>query len=710
MSEEKMEKDLKKRFRGLKDPGTALIVVYVSIVLFLLLFAGLESARADLGRAEEKTLDDVRQGELLIPAREEGRFTAAPLLSQNVKISVSGMTARTLVKQHFINKSDQWIEAVYVFPLPDESAVDHLRMKVGDRIIVGEIKEKEEAKAIYEKAKSEGKKTSLLSQQRPNIFTTSIANIGPGEEIEIEIEYQQAVQFSDHIFSMRFPMVVGPRYIPGHQSAMENGRVSFAGGGWAADTDRVPDASRITPPVVAPGETPVNPIELSVELAGGFPLSRIESLYHGADTQEKEKGVYIIRFNGQVKADRDFVLEWEPEKRDSVSAALFSEDKGADRYMQLMLLPPAQTEKIESVPREMIFILDTSGSMAGPSLIQAKNALSMAISRLQPRDRFNVIEFNSTTHMLFDASRPAESSAVAAALHFVSGLNAQGGTEIAPALCMALDGRNDHDRVRQVVFLTDGSVGNEGELFTLIRDRLGDSRLFTIGIGSAPNSYFMTRAASMGRGTYTFIGKVEEVKEKMTNLFRKLEHPVVSSLALTVADGSSNGLEVYPEPLPDLYDGEPITALIKADQKMAGIHLTGMQAGKFRQIAVNTTNFAEKPGIATLWARKKIRNEMESLHLGADKEQVRKTVLATALEHHLVSDYTSLVAVEQQVTRPAEKELAAAHLKTNLPQGWQHDKVFGGAAKTATQSELLMILGVLMLLLALVLARDRKER
>jgi Ca-activated chloride channel homolog len=710
MSKKRMGKRLQHESTGIKDPGTALIVVYVSTIIFLLLFAGLESARADVGRVEEKTMDDVHQGELLIPAREEGRFTKAPLLSQDVKISVSGMTARTVVTQHFINSDDKWIEAIYVFPLPDESAVDHLRMRIGNRSIAGEIKEKQEAKAIYEKARSEGKKTSLLSQQRPNIFTTSVSNIGPGEEIEIEIEYQQAVQFSDHIFSLRFPLVVGPRYIPGHPTAMENSRVSFATGGWAHDTDQVRDASRITPPVAVPGNTPVNPVELSVELVGGFPLSRIESLYHGVDIKEREKGLFTVRFNGQVKADRDFVLEWEPEKKDTVSAALFSEDKGADRYMLLMLLPPGWTEKNETVPREMIFVLDTSGSMAGPSLIQAKNALSMAISRLTPRDRFNVIEFNSTTQALFDVPRPAEQSAVAKALTFVNGLAAQGGTEIASALAMALDGRKDYDRARQVVFLTDGSVGNEGELFSLIRNRLGDSRLFTIGIGSAPNSYFMTRAASMGRGTYTFIGKVEEVKEKMINLFEKLEHPVVSNLVLTAADGGSPGLEIYPEPLPDLYEGEPVIALIKADQKSAGLHLTGMQAGRFRQIAIETATIAARPGIATLWARKKIRNEMESLHLGANKEEVRKTVLATALEHHMVSDYTSLVAVEQKVVRPAGKDLALAHLKTNLPQGWQYDKVFGGAAKTASLSELLMILGFILLLVALILAKDRKER
>jgi Ca-activated chloride channel homolog len=709
MSDEKSGIVQTREVYGFKDPGNALIIIYVSIVLILLLFAGLESAHADPGKSEEMTLDDVRQGELLIPVGEEGKFTAAPLLSQNVKISISGMTARTVVKQHFLNKSDQWIEAMYVFPLPDESAVDHLRMKVGEKITIGEIKEKQQARAIYEQAKSEGRKTCLLSQQRPDIFTTSVANIGPGEDIEIEIEYQQAVLLSGNIFSLRFPMVVGPRYIPGQPMATENSKVSFSGGGWATGTDRVPDASQITPPVVAPGETPVNPVDLSVDLAGGFPLSRIESLYHGVDKKETEKGVYAIRFNGQVVADRDFVLEWEPVKNGSVSAALFSEDKGTDRYMMLMLLPPAQTEEVRSVPREMIFIIDTSGSMAGASLTQAKSALSMAISRLQPTDRFNVIEFNTTTRSLYDAPRLAESSAVAEAVHFVSGLIANGGTEIAPALRLALDGRNNHDHVRQVVFLTDGSVGNENELFALIRNCLGDSRLFTIGIGSAPNSYFMTRAASMGRGTYTFIGKIEEVKEKMTNLFRKLEHPIVSNLALTTTE-KTNELSVYPDPLPDLYDGEPLIAMIKVEQKNAELHLTGIRSGKFQQIAINTVHFAKRSGIESLWARKKIRNEMESLHLGADKEQVRQKVLATALEHHLVSDYTSLVAMEEQVARPAGENLATTQMKTNMPAGWQYGKVFGGSAKPATPSELLMILGVIMLLVALILAKDRKEQ
>ncbi len=712
MHEKTILKNKEGGIRSLRDPGVVLLLVYLSVVFIMLLFAGLESAKASVDATSEKTikLDEVRQGELLVPAREGSGYIPMPMLSQDVRIAVSGMVARAVVEQHFINKSDGWIEAVYVFPLPDESAVDHLKMKIGDREIIGEIKEKQEAKAIYEKAKNEGKKTSLLSQQRPNIFTTAVANIGPGEEVVIEIEYEQVVQLADHVFSLRFPMVVGPRYIPGSPQIEKSAKLNFDGGGWAANTGQVPDASQITPPVVPPGEPAVNPVALSVDLAAGFPLKRIDSLYHGVDIKEKDTGHYTVRFNGDVKADRDFVLEWEAENSERAKAALFSEDMGSDRYLLLMLLPPTNGEKIEAVPREMIFVLDTSGSMAGTSILQAKKALDMAISRLQPQDRFNVIEFNSTPRALFDSPRPADTATVRQALSFVDGLKAEGGTEMAPALRLALDGKSDHSRVRQVIFLTDGSVGNESELFSLIRKRLGDSRLFTVGIGSAPNSYFMTRAASMGRGTFTYIGKVEEVHKKMTGLFAKLEHPVISDLTLTSAAGDDAVLEVYPNPLPDLYDGEPLIVAIKANRMISGLTLTGLRAGKSWQVSVDTSHFANRSGIATLWARKKIRSEMESLHLGVDKDEVRKTVLATALAHHLVSQYTSLVAVEQKVSRPADKNLATGHLKTNLPKGWRYEKVFGGRAKTATPSELWMILGFLLLACALILAKDGRKR
>ncbi len=692
------------------DPGKALIFIYLACVMFFLLLGSVTRALAGVEGVETRTIsyNDLQRGELLIPAGEPGRFTPAPLLGQKVKITVSGMTAKAVVAQEFANIGDKWIEAVYAFPLPDESAIEKLRMRVGEKIIEGEIKEKKEAKRIYEKAKTEGKKTSLLVQKRPNIFTTSVANIGPGESVIVEIEYQQTIRYVDEVFSLRFPMVIAPRYIPGSPvAAGENHGISFGGGGWARDTDQVPDASHITPHVAEPGEKSVNPIELSLELAPGFTPARVESLYHGIEREENKENVYTLRFNGEVKADRDFVLEWEPEKDRGLSGALFAEEKGGKNYMLLMVLPPAETRAAESLPREMIFVLDTSGSMAGPSIIQAKKALMLAITRLQPSDRFNVIEFNSRARALFPASRFADAANTSRASSFVENLKADGGTEMAKALNLALTGKNEGGRLRQVVFLTDGSVGNEEQLFHIITDRLSDFRLFTVGIGSAPNSFFMNRAAAMGRGTFTYIGKVEEVQEKMTLLFKKLENPVLTGLTLLADGREKTAMEVFPTPLPDLYAGEPLVVALKTEKYLEGLALSGFKAGQSWKMKIDTSGHQISKGVATLWARKKIRYEMESLNLGADRQRVRESVLTTALEHHLVSKYTSLVAVEKTVSRPSAESLARKDQKTNLPHGWNHDKVFGGGARTATPAVFHLIIGCMLLLLALLFIRKQ---
>lgn len=695
----------------LKDPGNALLITYILAIIFLLIFCGLEQVQAQEQDKMDGTVSmaEVQRGELLMPTPENGRFVPAPLLSQDVHISISGIVARAVVKQQFVNRSQEWVEALYVFPLPDESAVDHLRMKIGERVIVGEIKEKQKARAVYEKAKREGRKSSLLVSNRANIFTTSVANIGPGETVEIEIEYQQIIHYADTIFSFRFPMVVGPRYIPGRPLQTNNqAEQSFSGSGWSMNTDQVPDASEITPPVVGPEEKPIHPVSLSIELAAGFPLSRIDSLYHGVDIKEKEKNIYFISFNQKVFADRDFVLEYQPEESHSPQGALFAEKKSEENYMLLMLMPPTEQMSEKRIPREMIFVVDTSGSMAGPSLRQAKKAMILAISRLQPDDYFNVIEFNSHTRSLFSEVRSGDSHNVQQATRFVEDLRSEGGTEMRPALELALDGKNNHERIRQVVFLTDGAVGNETALFKLIAGRLGDSRLFTVGIGSAPNSFFMTRAATMGRGTFTFIGKTQEVADKMGLLFNKLERPVITSIELKVAGSDGKTMEVYPSPLPDLYMGEPLIAAIRIEHGMDTLQLSGTSGGRPWSQGLNIKENGKRPGVAVLWARKKIRNLMESHFLGADKEEVREQVLATALDHHLVSKYTSLVAVEQNVSRPADKRLNKAPLKTNMPAGWQHGKVFGGTARTATPSMLLLISGLLLCSAAAILLRRKQ--
>ncbi len=686
------------------DPGNALFIFYVGFMLFVFLLAMVVDSSAAVTPAS------VRQGELLFrDMAQTGEYNPAPHLSQDIEIYVSGMTARTVLNQRFANDTDEWQEAVYVFPLPDESAVDSLRMRIGERLIIGEIKEKEEARKVYEQARADGRKASLLAQERPNIFTMAVANIAPGEEIEVEIEFSQVVGLHDGIFSLRFPMVVAPRYIPGHeiQKEVDTEAVQFSGTGWAVNTDQVPDASRITPNTVMPGEKPINPVRLMLELAAGFPVSRIESLYHGISVHDEVQENKLIRFNGEVMADRDFVLEWEAEKQNTPQAALFAEQHDQDEYLLLMLTPPEIASNALLPPRELIFVLDTSGSMAGPSIVQAREALILAISRLTEQDRFNVIEFNSSASKLFDRAEQGDSVHRQQAIRFVSGLRADGGTEIASALELALDGRNNHERIRQVIFLTDGSVGNERELFTMIESRLGDSRLFTVGIGSAPNSFFMSRAATIGRGTFTYIGKVSEVQQKMTILFQKLEHPVITDIRITSENYEE--MEYYPNPVPDLYQGEPLLVSIKAGDGSSGFQVSGLVNGSFWQEEIDSENYAMRPGISTLWARKKIRNIMDSRVHGVEEKEAREQVLATALAHHLVSKYTSLVAVEQELSRPLSSDLKQTAMKTNLPAGWKANRIFAGTARTASSAQLQIILGMLLLLLAsFVFVRNRE--
>lgn len=713
----RLKKDLtgkaqKARKQSRPDPGMLLLVSYPVIIVFILLLGKIAFATPGKSPVHQSMnkWDDIRQGTLMVsPDSEPGNYQSALLLSTKVDMKINGIVARTVVKQTFSNNSNNWIEGVYIFPLPDESAVDHLRMKVGDRIIIGEIKKKNKARKIYTAAKKQGKKATLLEQERPNIFTTSVANIGPHEKIEVEIEYQQLVRYVDSTFSIRFPMVVGTRYIPGDPVNEKTASVlNVNGSGWAVNTDQVPDAGRITPPVSHPDLGKINPVELTIHLDPGFKVGSIKSLYHGIDsTKDEDHQTYSIQFNNKVWADRDFVLEWVPADQKSIQAALFSEIRNEKAHYLLMVMPPSTSSSARALPRELVFVLDSSGSMGGASLRQAKEALKLAISRMTSQDRFNVIEFNNKADKLFDDPKQVSSESINMAISYIDKLQARGGTEMSSALRMALNGDHKTDRIRQVIFLTDGCVGNEEALFSLISNRLGDSRLFTIGIGSAPNSYFMTRSAQIGRGTFTYIGKVSEIQDKMTLLFEKLENPVFTNVQL-LADGKP--VTGYPDPIPDLYMGEPLTFSTRLDEIPDKFTLRGMTGAEPWSITLKGTAKSSAAGIATHWARQKIRFLMDSMALGADKEKVRQDIINTALANHLVSRYTSLVAVEQKISRPETQGLNKTSVPTNLPHGWEHDKVFGGRAKTATASNLLIVSGILLLIISLLLyVRLRKN-
>ena len=508
-------------------------------------------------------INDVTESTLLFKTNQPGRYTAAPILKTDVQIAVTGIIARATVRQEFTNPSQKkgdWLEGIYVFPLPETAAVDHLRMHVGDRIIEGQIKERGEAKKVYEKAKQEGRRTSLVEQERPNIFTTSVANIGPGERIIVEIEYQETVRYDQGTFQLRFPMVVGQRYIPGTPVIVEGQEPS--GSGAMLDTDRVPDASRISPPVQKPDQGSINPISLSLSLTPGFPIAKVESLFHQVIVIPDPDGGYQVSLKKDaVLADRDFQLTWSPAPSTEPAATILTEQRDGETYAMLMLIPPTQQSNAAPlIPRDLTFVIDTSSSMAGPSIEQAKASLAAALTRLTTQDRFNVIQFNNTVRSLFSAPQPVTTAAMRKTIRYVEGLSADGGTEMLPALRQALKNPQDSTRLQQIVLITDGQVGNEDELFVLLHHHLGTRRVFTIRIGSTPNSHLMRKTAEIGRGAFTYVGNVSEVKNKLDALFKKLERPVLNDIQLDRTGWA--GLEHYPSSIADLYEGEPAAAAI----------------------------------------------------------------------------------------------------------------------------------------------------
>ena len=666
--------------------------------VFILLFCSVATA------ADYANINSVRQGEFLFNTDTPNKYKVAPTISTRVLIDVTGPIARTKVRQRFSNPSDQWISGTYAFPLPEDAAVDHMKILVGGRIIEGVIREKDQARKIYEQAKSEGKRTSLVEQLRPNLFTTSVANIAPSGVIDIEIEYQELLNLDQGNFSLRFPMAMTPRYSSDNESSFNQYDTPVVGR-WV---NVVEQAGKI------PVEPSNNPSELSitVNLNAGFQVENINSTYHPitinniTDSKQGEVKQVKLGLSGH-RGEHDFELVWKP-KADIIPKGMFFIETGKDwQHGLLMVTPPLDKRLYEKRDRDVTYIIDTSGSMGGESIAQAKQALRKALTRLAPEDTFNVIEFNSTASSLFKKSVLATTQAIDEADDFIAGLEAYGGTEMMPALGMALNSTNEgnNERLQQIVFITDGAVEHEEKLFKLINNHLGDRRLFTVAIGSAPNSYFMRKAAQFGRGSYTFIGDIEEVSEKMNQLFSKMEQVVMTDLHLELEGIEGEVVQVLPNKLPDLYFGEPVVLSLKMKQIPERAIITGSLNGHTWVNAVRLKRSAHQSGLKVLFGRRMIESWMDNKVLGVDKETVRKAIVDLGYYYHLVSQYTSLVAVD---VTPADK---LRELEFN-----QQELVKNGSylslAQTATNSQIQIILGFLLLLLscAIWLWKGRTEK
>lgn len=616
---------------------------FLTATLFVCLLMAGSLARAEEGRP----LSPEDRG-LFFRAKQSGNVLPAPVLGTAVEVRVTGIVARAKVTQIFSNPWKAWLEGIYVFPLPEGAAVDTLRMTVGDRVLEGVIQEKAEARQTYELAKQQGVKASLVEQQRPDVFTTSVANIGPGETVEIAIEMQQAVRWDQGKFHLRFPMIVAPRYTPAGPKAA---------------------ASVIEAPVLPAGAA-ANPFSFHVDLSTGFPLAKIESPSHGITVEKGSKERYAIDLaKGVAAADSDFLLEWSPAVGREPRAVFYSEEVDGEHYGLLMVMPPDAPEASGArIAREAIFVIDTSGSMNGESMEQARKALLLALDRLQPDDWFNVIEFDDDANALFDSSVPAQPQFVEKARESVRGLTADGGTNILAGMEIAfVKSRTLGWLVPQTVFITDGQVGNEAEIYKLIDANLGPRRLFTVAIGSAPNVSFLRKAAELGRGSFTHIATVQTVAERMGALFTQLEAPMLRDLAVRWDDPSA---EAWPERIPDLYLGEPLIVTVRQGEAGA-VSVSGSRDSGAWEDSFPAPARVRGAGLDKLWAQRKIEGLLDGLDLGtaSDRGEVRREVTALGLRHHLVTRFTSLVAVDVESSAPAGVELVRGVVPVNRPRG-----------------------------------------
>lgn len=695
-----------------------------SVYLILLLLACFPAKALENHGTGETTV-----GELTLKSTNDSTINA-PLLSTDIDVEVNGLISTIIIEQRFQNTTTDWVNGRYVFPLPENGAVDGMTMQIGDRVIKGEIKEKTAAKKIFIEAKKAGKKASLLQQHRPNLFSMAVANIPPNGEVITKIRLIDLVRYDQQQFSLRIPTTITPRYIPGNPIELnieETQDVEInTHTGWGVNTNIVPDATAITPPQkhTQSIET-TSRFSLQLNLNAGVDLERIFSQSHEiAIDQDNDNSKAIIQLKNNTEAmNSDFVIHWSPVKSYAPTAALFQQIVGGDQYLMAMLLPPTANVDI-SLAKEITFIIDSSGSMAGQSMISAKESLLAALQQLSSTDKFNIIDFDSNYQLLFNQPQIVNNSNISKAMHMIQRISADGGTEMYRPLEYALNTSTDEQYLKQIVFITDGSVGNEQELFKLISDKLGSARLFTVGIGSAPNSHFMNRAAKFGKGTFTYIANLNDSTEKMNALFKRINRPVARDIQIAFQSNdlrnkkkelkkidakkaSSVQVEQFPQNIPDLYANEPIIILTKSNDSIQSIEISGNLLGNAwkRAININRKELHNVDNIDALWARKKVSHLMDELYAGKlNEENVKPTIIELGIKHHLMTKFTSFVAVEKKPSKPKGTISKNKNIANLMPKGSVMP-----APQTATAASLYGLIGIMLLLLAGLLRKQQQR-
>jgi Ca-activated chloride channel family protein len=576
-----------------------------------------------------------------LATREGKRVVDVPLEHTEVAIRATGHLAEVTVEQTFKNPYDKKIEAVYLFPLPTGAAVNGLEMQVGDRVIKGEIAKRDAAKATYVKAKKAGFVAALLTQERPNLFTQNVANLEPGARVVVRMTYLEPLVYKDGGYEIVFPMVAGPRYLP-KTAAQAND---------ADDADDAGDAATVQPAALPPDTRSSHDISLTVELDAGVPLRGVSSPSHvlaqtpGATAAQ----MTVALAPGDTIPNKDFVLRYDTAGGVTAAAVLAHRATAGDQpgAFFLTLQPPADATAADVAPREVVFVLDTSSSMKGAPLAKARALVRSILETLAPDDTFQIVRFADAASALGSSPIANKPKNVEYSLAWLDALTAAGGTEMTEGIAAALDLPHDPARLRLVVFLTDGYVGNEDEILATVHAKLGASRLYSFGVGSAVNRYLLEEMASFGRGVAQIVRPDEDTAAAVATFHARIARAVLTDV--TVDWGALAVADVTPTAIPDLFVGQPIVLAGHYTAPGAGsVTIRGKAAGRDVTLAVPVDLPAanERPAIAAVWARARIA-ELGRAEIRGATDATRDEITRLALEHHLMSRYTAFVAVDR---------------------------------------------------------------
>jgi Ca-activated chloride channel homolog len=606
-----------------------------------------------------------------------GQIMGLPLRHTHFDVMVVGTVAETTVVQRFENSLRETVEVVYTFPLPHDGAVDDYALRVGERTLRGQIHRRAKAQAIYDAAKEEGRTAGLLEQERPNVFTQRLANVGPGEVVEVTMHVVQPLRPERGRYELVLPTVVGPRFVPGTATGTR------VGNGMLADTNAVPDASRITPPVLPPGTQSCGALSIEVSIDAGGPVTALATTSHRILVEPDHLGALVRLDERFARLDRDFVLSWRrdaPEPRATLHAQPDRDGRGG--WFTLTVQPPAALDPTDVPGRELVFVLDASGSMHGAPIELAKATMRRFIRGLGPDDAFQVLRFSDSASGLGTELMPPTPANVEDAIAFIDAVAGEGGTEMTEGIRAALALPRRSDRVRYVVFLTDGYIGNEREVFSLVADHIGDARLFSLGVGSSVNRHLLDGMARMGRGTVTYVDLDEPTEPVVERIYEKLRQPALVDLAVEFT-----GLEVRalaPATLPDLFVGEPVVLFGRYEGALAGHAVVRGRRGDTvveLPVALRTARDEDVDGVRAMWARQRI----DALELDptlswaseARRARVVEQVVELSLRHRVLTEHTAFVAVDHVRKVDGRSRGKTVVQGVEAPAGVAHESVWG---------------------------------